>query len=447
MSKNPSILEGGHAKTASNVSRLVTSLQGGGRCYWVPEDERLLRTKYVNKNGLYLPAEDSVYAFSKMTVNVPGGAAGYDVPTVDENGTPMPSPSSPEYDPNTPTYGPVGVNTDIQPVEIPSIDGGIGSDIVGIDPDTGNRSIASVDKDGKITKKEIPASIRIKTQPRKLSYYNGQQIDFGGLVVELLKTDGTTFTDEDYPNGTIRWQLGPFPQRDTAHPNRNYELLTPITVASVSGSDARTYTNEDTLIEYEGATLNGPISYVEGMKIYTAWYSDLLEKTYLGVSIYGGPLVTSVYPVDDYSKLRITYCNDCYLIVAPFSFRYSSLSAYASASEMPKQHMASSASGAYMVDGGCYFGVIDYSGSAKAWTSSPSARTADQEQQNIATLAKYIMYGDGFKPLGRQSIPVQWESPYDMVTYDNSFSISVTQGNDGHAGDEGGDFGDDGGSF
>lgn len=234
MSRNPSIQEGGATKTASNVNRLVTALQAGGVCYWVPEDEHMLMTKYAPKNGLYLPADDGVFAFSKVTVNVPGGAPGMDVPTLDENGDPMPSPTDPSYDPTVPTYGPVQVDPTTPSTEIPAIPGGPGSSISGIDPTTGGKAVAKVGENGDISIKAMPTIMKITTVPRKTSYTEGDKMDYTGIVCQLFVSEedveaGNPFTDEKYPDGVI-----PFS-----------ELMFPIEEAYVQKSDIQRYRNRE----------------------------------------------------------------------------------------------------------------------------------------------------------------------------------------------------------
>ena len=79
----------------------------------------------------------------------------------------------------------------------------------------------SVDDDLKIREEELPTSIVIVTEPKKLRYVEGSRIDLSGMVVTAKKEDGSTWTSAKYPNGHI--PLG--------------ELIVDPLVASMEGSD------------------------------------------------------------------------------------------------------------------------------------------------------------------------------------------------------------------
>ena len=110
--KSISIKEGGRPRGIANVSKLKIDNQDGTQSDWVPEDERIRQSKYVYSNGVYVPADDSIYGYRKLTVNVPGGAPGYTVPTLPDG-----------------SFDPSGI-PQLMPVE----PGGIGCEIQGIDP-------------------------------------------------------------------------------------------------------------------------------------------------------------------------------------------------------------------------------------------------------------------------------------------------------------------------
>lgn len=77
MSKNITIQEGGLAKQLT-ANKLRTNLVGGGTCLWVPEDETLLGTKNISKNGTYRASDDGLYGYSEVTVSGVGTATGKD---------------------------------------------------------------------------------------------------------------------------------------------------------------------------------------------------------------------------------------------------------------------------------------------------------------------------------------------------------------------------------
>lgn len=157
MSKNIVIQEGGVGRQFT-ADKLRTNLVEGGTCLWVPEDERSVGTKRITENGTYSAAEDELYGYSVVTVNVPGGA-GSDTP------------------------------------------GGIGSSVTGKDSD-GDSSVVTVDSSGNIQQKKIPSSIAIDTEPTKKDYVDGETINYSGLVVKAMLKNGV-FIDERYTAGII----------------------------------------------------------------------------------------------------------------------------------------------------------------------------------------------------------------------------------------------------
>jgi hypothetical protein len=51
-----------------------------------------------------------------------------------------------------------------------------------------------------------PYGINVTTPPTKLDYIDGERIDFGGMVVQLVNQDGSIFTDSNYPDGVVPFQ-------------------------------------------------------------------------------------------------------------------------------------------------------------------------------------------------------------------------------------------------
>lgn len=169
MSKNITIQEGGIGKQFT-ADKLRTNLVGGGTCLWVPEDEVRLTQKHITENGTYLAEDDEYYGYSKVTVNVPGGNG-----SADSDGKPT---------------------GDTSP-------GGSGSAVIGTDPTTGNDAIVGVDEDGNLVTTLIPSEIRITTPPNQTEYIDGENISLSGAVVMAYKKDGTVWTNEEYPTGSI----------------------------------------------------------------------------------------------------------------------------------------------------------------------------------------------------------------------------------------------------
>lgn len=68
MAKNITISEDGVSKNFNGVKRLRTSLQGGGACNWIPQDE--LSTKTIYDRGTYNASSDGVYGYTSVTVDM-----------------------------------------------------------------------------------------------------------------------------------------------------------------------------------------------------------------------------------------------------------------------------------------------------------------------------------------------------------------------------------------
>ena len=70
MSKNLIIAEGRRGRRFGGVKKLETKLQGGGSCFWVPEDEVQLETLFASENGVYKPEK---YGYDEASVHVIDG--------------------------------------------------------------------------------------------------------------------------------------------------------------------------------------------------------------------------------------------------------------------------------------------------------------------------------------------------------------------------------------
>lgn len=146
MSKNIIIQEGGAGKQFT-ADKLKTALVGGGSCKWVPEDEVALVALSATENGTYTAASDGHYGYSRVTVNVSGGA-----------GSTRP--------------------------------GGAGSAIIGRDSD-GDTVVSTVGEDGAITTVKQPSKIRVGVPPARTAYADGEAIDLTGMTVMALTETGT----------------------------------------------------------------------------------------------------------------------------------------------------------------------------------------------------------------------------------------------------------------
>ncbi len=86
----------------------------------------------------------------------------------------------------------------------PTTGGSYGNDTTPIDPSNYDGYLPTEnnpDTAGAAT--YLPHAIDITTEPTKLEYIDGDTIDFSGIEVTLLKEDGSTYTSDAYPNGTV----------------------------------------------------------------------------------------------------------------------------------------------------------------------------------------------------------------------------------------------------
>lgn len=222
MSKKVDIKEGGSAKPMSNVSRILTDVQSGGLMAWVPEDERLIRTKHISENGTYVAAQEALYGYSKLTINVAGGSDGETVPTLEPDGEMQPTPEAKATEPDEfeEEYGvltedPEGTKETIKaPTGGTNKDKSNGSTIVGKDPDTGETTVVTVDKTtGQITKQTAPKAIAITKMPDKMSYEQGEEMDYTGIEVMLY----SKYEETVGPDGSV--QVDAVPYRDAKYPD------------------------------------------------------------------------------------------------------------------------------------------------------------------------------------------------------------------------------------
>lgn len=58
-----------------------------------------------------------------------------------------------------------------------------------------------------------PQSIRVTTPPTKTEYYDGDKIDYSGIVVTLYNSDGSVYTDDWHPDGVAAFNELDFPQQ------------------------------------------------------------------------------------------------------------------------------------------------------------------------------------------------------------------------------------------
>lgn len=227
MSKSVVIEETGVKKTVSYVSKLQVRGESSTDT-WIPQDETVVGELTIRKNGEYVPADYGLYGAVLVNVMVQGGTGaewcggmpgGPDVEVVAYPLDPKLHPSPSQY---------------VYTEPLPSDSGSIR----GTDPETGENVTISV-VGGVLTKtvEELfgkPASIQVLVPPKRLTYRRGEAIDYTGLVVALVREDGTLFSSGNYPDGTIAYDpdaKGP----TTDNPTLNLVLATPTTRFTEAG--------------------------------------------------------------------------------------------------------------------------------------------------------------------------------------------------------------------
>jgi len=377
MPKNVIISEGGKGLRFADVSKLITD-KSNGNDSWVPTEDRIIRQKYISENGIYYAKDDGIYGFSKLTVNIPGGAQGYTVPTV-----------------STLPYG-VEVATTDPSQPMPIIPGTVGSSLIGIDPDTGLRSIATVQPDGTLKQSVIPSAIRILIPPAKLEYEDGDKIQYAGLVVELLDSDGNNFQDDRFPEGIISWS----PVKNLLYDWMN--LITPLKE-----------------VDSGGVVPSGTIYITTTEQVtYAASQSPGLNP--IGHHIRG----TSEHVRIVFNTHHQSYASDRLDDVAFFAFSdEAGQSVIEGAGARTRDYQLT-----YQYKG--YYTYYTNGGpsvlNGVTWCSANPAslglpHVSSYELISIDDALGYAFGGGDYK----MDVPVQWKSPYDNQTYEDKFEIQV----------------------
>ena len=361
-------IEEGGVARQFTVDEVDAPKVGGGMQPFVPKDEVRLTTKHISKNGTYPASADGYYGFKVVTVNVPGGSG-----SADSSGKPS---------------GTI-------------LPGGAGSAIVGEDDD-GNDAVIGVDSGGKIVKTPIPSAIEITKPPDDTEYNEGDTIIYDGVDVKLKKKDGTTFTDAKYPNGHI--PMG--------------ELIFPVEKAEGGGD------SDIEIPSYDGkdgwpsqlAVLSTPQS-----------FKHFPAGTYHAEFMSGGlnNYVTLVLSSDAYLALDGSGERLCIVSDGPINYGDNRWAQRSTITTIE-------------VDGKTYYGRCQFDAT---WSSvdflSGTPRLSGwnyaQQEDGLNDLLR-IIYGNYNSHPGEntQSIPVQWNSPYDGKTYEDKFEITVNGNGSSH---------------
>lgn len=353
MSEAIKIKEGGVDHSQNQIEKLKTNTVGGGVCFWVPETERQTDDKRITENGTYTAEEEGLYGYDEIVVSVP----------------------------NTGSMS------------------GKGAD--------GNDYSVTVDDDGYIVETKIPSAIQITTPPPRVSYNDGDTIDYSGIVVTLYDGNGNVFTDSRYTDGIV-----PFS-----------ELAFPVSIAHYDGGGGASS-------DLDTSPIPQPIQYIEGafrsVSEYEGWLGDkyrvineftpesgIMSRMFVYSLSQDDILLRTFWASDTLGKIgtlhRIRYKNDelteeSYLDISTntpaqihsktaYSFIGSNLSLG------PKENIVEAP------------WAIEYIGYIESGTS----------QENISWT---MVYGTG-GGTGVQILPVNWISTYNSDTYTDTFDIVV----------------------
>lgn len=372
MSRNILIQEGGTAKQLT-ADKLKTALAGGGSCLWVPESAVGLIEKRITENGTYAASGDGAYGYSVVTVNVPG-AAGEAYGTGASAGS-----DSEAYSWGTP--------------------GGEGSAVLGQDED-GDDAITTVVggtyggtyggsgggsgsvSTGHALTVKVPSAIDIEIAPYKLSYTDGEMIDYDGMFVRLKLRTGGNFTDSAHPNGLLALSELGLPVTTAS-----LEDIVPTTGGSGSGAGRGTY--------------------------YTSAGSTVQVNNQ-------GPNETNYVTVPSGVRFCGLSDNDAMYVFAAstssFSVGYISV-------QNGVEYNESGTSGTCVYNGVTYH--YRY-GSWYAPTPTPTINTTPMTG-NIVESGMAALFGSAASEVstGTQTIPVTWTSTYDGRVFSDSFEITV----------------------
>lgn len=354
MAEAVKIKEGGVDRSQNQIEKLKTNMQGGGVCYWVPETERQTDDKRITENGTYTAEEEGLYGYDEIVVSVP----------------------------NTGNMS------------------GKGAD--------GNDYSVTVDDNGYIVETKIPSAIQITTPPPRVSYNDGETIDYSGIVVTLYDGNGNVFTDSRYTDGTV-----PFS-----------ELVFPVDKAHYEGGGGASS-------DLDTSPVPQPIQYVDGAFLSQGRYRSSGKEyvyTYEYTPLAGVTSRVMFWRIDEEDELiRTLWSSDTLGVIGTMHYRrwrdgelvddsfFNIETDYPAEIHSKTAYYGERASvGSYS-----YIEVFPYTIYIKPINTGPIYMSHDDE------IAWTILYGTGGGGSGVQILPVNWISTYDSDTYTDTFDITV----------------------
>lgn len=348
MSEAIKILEGGVDRSQNQIFKLKTDTVGGGVCYWIPETELATDDKSITANGTYTAEQDGLYGYSELHVSVPasGGVSGKDNP---------------------------GGGTDWNDYEV------------------------DVDEDGYIEETKIPSYIIVTTPPTKLDYYDGDDLDFSGIVVTAYDANGESMGEVPYD-----------------------ELIFPTTNAD---SSSATYTDE-----WVVPMLDPPV-YLKEYNIGDIYSGEEGDTEYY--YIYGGNITGTLYMFQvSYEVSGNTRYTYVWVSLEPFVIY---TQRHAPSTWDPHKETVTSQKGE--VEGYEAF----FAGGTSMYPHPVNTPISADTEGYSAIAQAIIAINNGHKKGGTQAIPVQWARSGDFKLLESNYNIAVQEVESGtaHGGSEG----------
>lgn len=276
-----------------------------------------------------------------------------------------------------------------------------------------------------IPQMDLPAKIVITTPPAKTQYVNMEMIDFAGIVVTAYKSDGTVWTNENYPNGVVPFE----------------EITPSIRFALVDLSDSESFMykfrNRPSGV-YDRVIVNKPP--VKGVTAYIhppMYPNDIvidvygLSETYV-VSYGERGILTAKISTDSEIYIPEMLAYGWYHVIASsephYLYAHTRLFTTDPHSPLPPEEWESrtfpwSYTGSL---GTVYYDTLPYSSAMFFGTQgtavmkeSPSFNYSDHD------IAYKMVYGDKDK---NQPIELSWARPIDGQVLKTSFYIYITNG-------------------
>ena len=392
MSKDILVNKGDTLTVIRDISKLVTNLSNGSMATWIPEDETLLVTKTIVKDGTYEVTREPTkpYGYSQVTVTGVGNKIMGDLgeKSITKNGVYIA-----KQDKDGPFYGYSKLYVNVPGGDDGSGGGSSSPTITGKDSD-GDDAIVGTDEDGKIVTSKLPTRISINVYPNNLVYEDGQTIDFTGLRVKAFLPDGTEWGIVD-----------------------DNELIKPVTVASFDGETADT--------KYYDQLATPPTDLIQGG---------------VQIRVLRGTTFRWERPSGNTVDICVLTCNQlvsicrCKNAIPTVAGKYSPIIVdfyvvYPDGSE--SSHSVDSYTSGFTYDGKtAYFGG----------NSLYSKIMPDQQdlpiRYNGGPVAWSMLYGEieDVTSDSQQTVPLQWKRPGDKKVLETSFTIAVHGSGDSGSG-------------